>query len=266
LRCQNNRVLGITNFFTTTKSVIGEASVSVKKKITDVEILEMIKSMYPQNCKECNQKILKITNQYYYCNLKCNTNIEIVIDKKISDEELLSIIRSQYPENCKDCNNKLFNKIKLHNSCIFNCIVDLDDDDIEYLSQFSRIQKDTFYRIHSYIEEKYNDNCSGCSKILKNKMKKKLYSLIANDLFEDLSYLNSILVHYGFQKENTHKKAVDKIKKNIYINIYDLIDKRYDKRFNNLAELSKYTKTNKKYFPIDDAKSQNLQAFLQVLR
>jgi hypothetical protein len=81
---------------------------------------------------------------------------------------------------------------------------------------------------------------------------------------DDLNWLNNVLVKTGFNKEETEAQARASIKKNVLMNIYDLIDGNFKKNFDNFSDFRADITRRKKFFPLDEAKQDGLlKAFLK---
>ena len=238
----------------------------IKNKLSDDELLSYIQNKYPNNCNECCKVIIDKIKIKYKCLFNCSID-DVDIDlfeiyEQVSDNAILNVLKKQFPKNCDSCNQKLCIKIKYHNKCIFYCHNTYDSSDINFVENMGSIN---FNKLNKYIREKCINSCEECSKKFKKILKKKIYYHYANVLFDDLQFLNSILTHYGYSKETSHQDAVNKIKNNIFINIYDLLDKKYDMRHATIKDLSKYTYDKKKFFPLEEANNIYLEAFLQKI-
>jgi hypothetical protein len=84
----------------------------------------------------------------------------------------------------------------------------------------------------------------------------------ANENFNDLSQLNFWLSKFGIDQQESKYKAVTLLR-NVHINIYDLLEERYEKRFATVNQLRKYSMGADLIFPRVDAKAEGLQCFLR---
>lgn len=88
--------------------------------------------------------------------------------------------------------------------------------------------------------------------------------LEANRAFNDLDKLNGWLQGLGMPEQKSMRKAQQALK-TVFINIYDLLANRFHARMNSLQELRKYSRKNKLFYPLKQAKDQGLRAFLKHL-
>ena len=232
-------------------------------KISDNDLFFEIKSTYPNNCETCNKEIFKSLKIKYFCLFNCSSNIEpFQITDKISNESIINMCKQKYPNNCQSCNLSLCDKLKKNNICLFYCKNTISPDDDDFIMNLREINLNALSR---YIESSCSNTCNKCKKIFKRNMTNQLYYYYANILFNDLKYLNSILTKYGFNTESTHEKAVKKIKENIFINIYDLLNKNYNNKHKTIKDLALYSVKEHKIFPLKEARNKHLEAFLQKL-
>jgi len=139
-----------------------------------------------------------------------------------------------------------------------HAVILLDDDDYEFIKTFNYMDQNKLY---DYVNNKYIYNED--RKIFMKKMKKKIYIHLANIKFNDLDFLNNIIEHHDYYRQDTLKDAINIIKNNIFINIYDILDHNYDNIHESINKLKKYSITNKKIFPLKEAKSLQLKTFLR---
>jgi hypothetical protein len=113
---------------------------------------------------------------------------------------------------------------------------------------------------NTIIEKTNNDYEIGCI-IQQLKFEKKVQSTKY-----DLSELNRILKIFGEKEQDTIPKAINVYKNKIFINIYDLLDERYDMRKKSKADLVIELQNNPdKRFPLKSLKNgydKNLKVFL----
>ena len=82
----------------------------------------------------------------------------------------------------------------------------------------------------------------------------------------NLDWLNNVLVKTGFEEETTAVKARASIKKNVLMNIFDLLDENWKKCFDNMQDFRKDIVNRRKFYPLQDAKEDShLKAFLKTV-
>jgi hypothetical protein len=94
---------------------------------------------------------------------------------------------------------------------------------------------------------------------------KKVFMEVAESAFDSLAHLNQWLTKFGLPKETTAKKARAALR-TIHINIFDLLQNQLHKTFRTLQELKIYSRKNKLFYPLEQAKSEGLREFLRRLR
>jgi len=92
----------------------------------------------------------------------------------------------------------------------------------------------------------------------------KLYQQ-ANEEFENLDRMNQWLVKLGHEAVATKQEAHTILKNDYHINIIDLLKENFHVH-PTVEELAQYTKSNDLYFPLDQAKTEGLHAFLRILK
>jgi len=86
----------------------------------------------------------------------------------------------------------------------------------------------------------------------------------ANKAFNNLEQLNTWLNKFGVDAQPSITKAVNLLQ-TIHVNIFDLLQDHFDKRFSTVQDLAAYSASNKKLFPRERAKAEGLRAFLRKL-
>jgi len=81
----------------------------------------------------------------------------------------------------------------------------------------------------------------------------------------NLDQYNEWLIGFGRAPVPSLNQA-NKAFKNIFINIYDLKEKLYHKKFDNLYQLRNYTIRNKLYYPLGQAKCEAIKIVLKHIR
>jgi hypothetical protein len=82
-----------------------------------------------------------------------------------------------------------------------------------------------------------------------------------NEDFNNLEYLNGVLIALGLPPSNSKTKAIEAIRsKNM--NIWDIVDGFFDRTHATRAALRRYTRKHRLFFPLERAKSEGLRAFL----
>lgn len=80
----------------------------------------------------------------------------------------------------------------------------------------------------------------------------------------NLEWINNILISTGNNSENTLKDACRSLKSKVFINIFDLIEGRYNRIFKTREELKKDIMITGRRFPINKAKNFPLLKFFLV--
>ena len=241
-----------------------EDKIIITDKISDNVLLNNIQLTYPNNCEKCNDILYKKIKQKYYCRFNCiNTVPELNIINKIPDYEIIKKIKYFYPNNCIKCCNKICNQIKQNNYCLFYCKNEITLVDYDFVKNTNDINID---KLTKYIDDITEISCKKCKKYFMKQLKGIYYEFIANKKFNDINFLNSVLKIYGYSEETTHENAINQIKKNIFINVYDLLDGKYDKRHKTIEDLADYTMENNLKFPIKKAHSIHFKEYLFYLR
>lgn len=87
---------------------------------------------------------------------------------------------------------------------------------------------------------------------------------VAN-LLNNRVLLNNLLIIFNLKQQSTLAKARNELKRNVFINIYDLEAGRYDRRMASIQDITDDIRSNpERLFPLDDASSDSvLKCFLQ---
>lgn len=87
---------------------------------------------------------------------------------------------------------------------------------------------------------------------------------VAN-LLNNRVLLNNLLIIFNLKQQSTLVKARNELKKNVFINIYDLEAGRYDRRMASIQDIRDDIRSNpERLFPLDIASSDSvLKCFLQ---
>lgn len=88
---------------------------------------------------------------------------------------------------------------------------------------------------------------------VKNLFENSLNSLENN--LNNLEWINNVLISTGNNPEDTLKDAGKSLKNKVFINIFDLIEGKYDKTFKTRNELKENIMITGKRFPISKAKN-----------
>jgi len=91
-----------------------------------------------------------------------------------------------------------------------------------------------------------------------------LLQVVAESAFDSLTSMNKWLIGLGLPPA-TSKSEAHKLLRGVYINIYDLLAERYDRKCSSLAALRKYTHQHRLYYPLAQAKNEGLRVFLRKL-
>jgi len=86
----------------------------------------------------------------------------------------------------------------------------------------------------------------------------------AESAFNSLQRLNEWLIGFSYPAESSVKKA-RAILRTIHINIFDLLENRFDKRHDSLRALQHYTRKHGRYYPLSKAKNDGLREFLRPM-
>jgi len=86
----------------------------------------------------------------------------------------------------------------------------------------------------------------------------------AESAFNDIGRLNKWLKGFGLEEQKSVKVA-HTLLRTVYINIFDLLEDRFDRAKSSLAALRSYTQKRRLFYPLKLAKSEGLRDFLRPL-
>ena len=98
-----------------------------------------------------------------------------------------------------------------------------------------------------------------------NKWRKRVSQVIQKRVdvaFSSQDTLNHYLRVFQLPERKSKNGAIKLLKSKVFINIYDLVAGRYERRHPSRTALRKYTNRKKLYFPLKSAKSNEVRTFL----
>jgi hypothetical protein len=87
-----------------------------------------------------------------------------------------------------------------------------------------------------------------------------------HEIFACLTYLNELLIIFGEEPQASKKKAKKILKTKVFINIFDLIAGKYEKRTSKKLLIQDMIDNPVRIFPLKFAKGTAFQYFLQNIR
>ena len=87
-----------------------------------------------------------------------------------------------------------------------------------------------------------------------------------HEIFVSLIYLNELLIIFGEEPQVSKKKAKKILKTKVFINIFDLLEGKYEKRTTKKLLIQDMIDNPERIFPLKFAKGTGFQYFLQNIR
>ena len=87
-----------------------------------------------------------------------------------------------------------------------------------------------------------------------------------HEIFVSLIYLNELLIIFGEEPQVSKKKAKKILKTKVFINIFDLLEGKYEKRTTKKILIQDMIDNPERIFPLKFAKGTGFQYFLQNIR
>ena len=136
----------------------------------------------------------------------------------------------------------------------------LDDDEIiEKLSE-------TVFDVHEYIQKESLSAVDDLKEIEKIVNEIEENSKKLHEIFVSLIYLNELLIIFGEEPQVSKKKAKKILKTKVFINIFDLLEGKYEKRTTKKLLIQDMIDNPERIFPLKFAKGGAFQSFLQNIR
>jgi hypothetical protein len=94
-----------------------DSNIIIQTKISNNDLLSIIKNVYPFNCQKCNNAIFNKLTKKYYCILHCESNMDnddinfIKSQNYIDFPKVNSYVDAKYIKTCYKCKKNIYDKM-----------------------------------------------------------------------------------------------------------------------------------------------------------